>query len=66
MRYKKDLSLVTTFRISPALREQADVAAHFSGISFSDFIRQSLSRNIHVSAGIEDEVNRRTTRLTCG
>jgi len=65
-RYSKDLTHLTTFRISPALREQAERAAEWCGISFSDFVRQSITRNIFVSRSIEEEVTRKTAMLAMG
>jgi len=65
-RYSKDLTHLTTFRISPVLREQAERAAEWCGISFSDFVRQSITRNIFVSRSIEEEVTRKTAMLTIG
>lgn len=56
--YSKDLTHLTTFRLSPKLRDEAEECADYLGISFSDFLRQSLTRNIHVSRGIEEEVSR--------
>lgn len=57
-RYSKNLTQLTTFRLSSKLREDANSCAEYLGISFSDFLRQSLTRNIHVSRGIEEEVSR--------
>ena len=65
-RYSKDLTHLTTFRISPALREQAERAAQWCGISFSDFVRQSITRNIFVSRSIEEEVTRKTAMVVMG
>ena len=60
-RYPKNLTRLTTFRLSDDLRLKSEECADYLGISFSDFIRQSINRNIHVSMGIEAEVNRQTT-----
>jgi antitoxin component of RelBE/YafQ-DinJ toxin-antitoxin module len=65
-RYPKDLTRLTTFRLSDDLRSQAEKCADYLGISFSDFVRQSLNRNIHVSMGIETEVNRQITARAIG
>ena len=64
--YNKDLNHLTTFRLSTQLRSDAEECAEYLGISFSDFIRQSLNRNIHVSMGIEKEVNRQITARAIG
>jgi hypothetical protein len=65
-RYAKDLTHLTTIRLSPTLRDQAERCADYLGISFSDFLRQSLMRNIHVSSKIEEEVNRQTAARAMG
>ncbi len=65
-RYSKNLSHLTTFRLSEDLRERAGECADYLGISFSDYIRQSIIRNIYVSKGIEEEVQRQTTNRTKG
>lgn len=65
-RYSKDLTHMTTFRLSDNLRSEAEQCADFQGISFSAFVRQSLLRNIFVSRGVEEEVVRRTTAITTG
>ena len=57
-RYAKDLTRLTTIRISESLRDKAEQCADSQGISFSDFVRQSLTRNIYVAQGIEAELNK--------
>ena len=64
--YTKDLTHLTTFRLSPTLRSEAESCAEFLGISFSAFLRQSLTRNIHVSRHIEAEVKRQSTARALG
>lgn len=66
MRYQKDLTHLTTLRLSPSLRDEAERYAAFLGISFSAFVRQSITRNINVSRDIESEVIQRTSRVTRG
>lgn len=58
VKYKKNLNRLTTVRLSDDLRIRAEQCAHYMGVSFSDFVRQSLTRNIHVAQGIEAELNR--------
>jgi hypothetical protein len=53
--YEKNLTHLTTIRMSPSLRQESERCADFLGISFSDFVRQSLNRNIRVSSNIENE-----------
>ncbi len=65
-RYPKNLTRLTTFRLSDDLHLKAEECSDYLGISFSDFIRQSINRNIHVSMGIEAEVNRQTKARTVG
>jgi hypothetical protein len=65
-RYTKDLTHLTTFRLSPKLRDEAEKCADYLGISFSDFLRQSLTRNITVASKIEEEVNRQNAVRAMG
>jgi hypothetical protein len=65
-RYPKNLTRLTTFRLSNDQRQRAEECADFLGISFSDFVRQSINRNINVSMGIEAEVNRQATARAIG
>jgi len=62
-RYFKNL---TSFRIDPELREQAEIAAHSMGMTFSQFTRQSLIRNILVAQDIERHLNERNSRSARG
>lgn len=65
-RYPKNLTRLTSFRLSDEQRLKAEECADYLGISFSDFIRQSINRNINVSMGIEAEVNRQATNRALG
>ncbi len=65
-RYPKNLTRLTTFRLSNDQRQQAEECADYLGISFSDFVRQSINRNINISLGIEAEVNRQATARATG
>lgn len=65
-RYPKNLTRLTTFRLSNDQRKKAEECAEYLGISFSDFVRQSINRNINVSMGIEAEVNRQMTSRAMG
>ncbi len=42
MPYTKDLTQITTLRLSPRLHDAAQEYASFLGISFSEFVRQSM------------------------
>ena len=61
-RYKKEFSRTTGIRLSETLRDDAKQAATFQGMTFSQFLRQSLRRNIDLSQSIEQEVATRQFR----
>jgi len=61
-RYKKEFSRTTGIRLSETLRDDAEEAATFQGMTFSQFLRQSLRRNIDLSRSIEKEVATRQFR----
>ena len=61
-RYKKEFSRTTGIRLSESLRDDAEQAATFQGMTFSQFLRQSLRRNIDLSKSIEKEVATRQFR----
>jgi hypothetical protein len=65
-RYIADLERTTSIRISKQLREDAERAATFSGMTFSQFVRQSLNRNITLCKSIEEEVARQSFRAAAG
>ena len=48
-RYKKEFSRTTGIRLSETLRGDAEQAATFQGMTFSQFLRQPLRRNIDLS-----------------
>lgn len=64
--YSKDLTHLTTIRLSPDLRNEAEKYADYYGISFSDFVRQSINRNINVASGIEAEVIKQSLERAMG
>jgi predicted DNA-binding protein len=66
MRYTKELTHLTTLRLSPKLREEAERYAEYFGMSFSAFVRESIARNIYVSKDIEREVLQQTSRVSRG
>lgn len=47
--YKKDLTKITSVRLSPNLLNEGIQCADSLGLSFSDFIRQSLVSSINSS-----------------
>lgn len=65
-RYSKELTHLTTIRLSPEMRQRAEIHADYLGISFSDFVRQSINRNILVCCGIEEEISGRTLSAALG
>lgn len=65
-RYEKDLTETTTFRCSPQLRSDAEEAAQLMQMSFSQFIRQSIQRNINIAIEVEREVSDRLIRRSMG
>lgn len=65
-KYSKDKGHLTTIRISNDMREQAEAAAERLGICFSDFVRQSINRNIRISMAIEEELVKKTSDLVTG
>ncbi len=63
-RNSKDLTHLTTIRLSPEMRQRAEIHADYLGISFSDFVRQSINRNTLASRSFEEEVNKKTSAAT--
>ena len=65
-RYEKDLTETTTFRCSQQLRSDAEEAAQIMHLSFSQFIRQSIRRNINIALEVEREVSNRLIHKAMG
>jgi hypothetical protein len=65
MKYRKDLSHLTSIRLSSNLRDESNDHAKFRGISFSEFVRNSLKQNINHSKSVEGFAEE-TSRLTLG
>lgn len=65
-RYQADLVRTTSVRIDDRLRQEAETAAELSGMTFSQFVRQSLNRNISLYKSIEEEVARQNFRAAAG
>ncbi len=63
MRSSKNLTHLTTLRLSPNLRDEAERHARFRGMNFSDFVRKSINRNIDLSREAEEEIIKRTSHL---
>lgn len=62
-KYPKDLKNLTTIRLSDDIREKAGELAEKSGISFSDFVRQSIVRNIQIAEEIELAIRKKGLEL---
>lgn len=56
--YKKDLTKITSVRLSPNLLSEGIKCADTLGLSFSDFIRQSLIENIKQSVSADSKDSR--------
>jgi hypothetical protein len=65
-RYQADLVRTTSIRIDERLRQEAEEAASICGMTFSQFVRQSLNRNISLCKSIEEEVARQNFRAAAG
>lgn len=65
-RYKADLVRTTSIRIDQALRDEAEAAASAMGLTFGQFVRQSLKRNIAVCQEVEKELIRQVALKTMG
>ena len=53
--YSKDLTKITSVRLSPNLLNEGIQCADSLGLSFSDFIRQSLTENIKQSESVDSK-----------
>ena len=58
--YTKDLTKITSVRLSPNLLDEGIQCADSLGISLSDFIRQSIMSNIHASMSRNTKIDRQT------
>ena len=58
--YSKDLTKITSVRLSPNLLNEGIQCADSLGLSFSDFLRQSLIENIKQSESVDSKDNRQT------
>jgi len=65
-RYRGDLVRTTSMRIDEELRKDAEVAASYAGMTFSQFCRQALRRNINLYKSIEEEVARQSFLAAAG
>jgi hypothetical protein len=64
--YGKDLTSLTSVRLTPPIRAAAQAIADEMCISLSDFVRQSIIRNIVVSRQIEPQIRRRMIQGAMG
>ena len=61
MKYRKDLSHLSSIRLSNNLRSESQNHAKFKGMSFSQFVRQSLQQNIKTIRSAEAESEKKTS-----
>ena len=64
--YGKNLISLTSIRLTPPIRAAAQAIADENCISLSDFIRQSIIRNIIASREIEPQIRRRIVQASLG
>lgn len=65
--YKKpSKDIVRSIRISQTLVEQSAAVADQLGISWSDFVRQGICRNIHVAVEAERRLQQEIARISMG
>ena len=64
--YSRNLVRTTSIRIDEELRHDAEKAATFSGMTFGQFCRQALRRNINLYQEIESEVAQRGFAAAAG
>ena len=58
--YSKDLTKITSVRLSPNLLNEGIQCADSLGLSFSDFMRQSLIENIKQSVSDDSKDSRQS------
>ena len=64
--YKKDLTKITSVRLSPNLLSEGIQCADSLGLSFSDFIRQSLISSINSSGNVTTAIQSKQDITTRG
>lgn len=64
--YKKDLTKITSVRLSPNLLTEGIKCADSLGLSFSDFLRKSLVSSIKSSANEATSTQRKQNITTRG
>ena len=64
--YSKDLTKITSVRLSPNLLNEGIQCADSLGLSFSDFLRQSLVSSIKSSVNEATATQRKQTITTRG
>ena len=58
----KEFDVMFPVRMTSQLKIDGQAAAEIMGMNFSQFIRQSIQRNIRLTLEVEREVARRATR----
>ncbi len=62
MQSSQELDVMFPVRMSSKLKREGQAAAEAMGMNFSQFIRQSIQRNINIAVEIEREVSTRLVR----
>ena len=62
MQSSQELDVMFPVRMSSKLKRDGQAAAEAMGMNFSQFIRQSIQRNINIAVEIEREVSTRLVR----
>lgn len=58
----KEFDVMFPVRMTSQLKFDGQAAAQVMGMSFSQFIRQSIQRNIRLTTEVENEVSKRLVR----
>jgi hypothetical protein len=58
----KQFDVMFPVRMSSQMKVEGEAAAHAMGMNFSQFIRQSIKRNVHLTNEVEREVSQRLIR----
>ena len=66
MQFHSELNVMFPVRMSSQLKHEGQDVAHTLGMSFSQFIRQAIQRNINIAIEVEREVSDRLIRRSMG
>jgi len=62
MQSSQEFDVMFPVRMSSKLKREGQAAAEAMGMNFSQFIRQSIQRNINIAIEVEREVSTRLVR----